>query len=180
MNANVSVDSAADEVVVMTPEILRALAGLRDLQLHAVGGIAADHGRWLGLVAGLVAAVVGVLALAAMWGLLHPKGRAWRRWRALDRARRDERLPASETTAALAALLREVASSSRAGAMPPGLAGERWLAWLDARAPRRDRGAFLDGAGRPLADLPYLPAGAVAAGDDELFELAARWLWANA
>jgi hypothetical protein len=170
----------ADDVVAITPEIARALAALRDIELQAAGGGALLDERWLWWGAGIAGAVVGGLLLVGLALLLHPKGRAWRRWRALDRARRAARLTESEALAALAGLLREVAISKRAGAMPPGLTGDRRLAWLAARARRPDRGAFLGEAGRRLSELPYRPPGADNASADDLFALAARWLWANA
>jgi hypothetical protein len=88
------------------------------------------------------------------------------------------RLGAAPPATALASLLRAAARRPRRGApMPPGLAGERFLAWLDERAPAADRGAFLGGPGRVLAEAPYAAHPAPVAAP--LARLAERWLKAN-
>lgn len=162
---------AAPDVVPLTPEILRALAELHDLQLHLVALSAPGPARWP-----LVLLFGGLLlgGLIALYWWRRPKQRLLRRLRRLHRACRaaaGEAPPRADPSptavtlgaiSALAGLLRDTAIHRRPPpAMPPGLAGDDWLRWLDAQAPKADRGRFESGVGRIFLYAPFVrpPAG---------------------
>lgn len=170
--------------VPLSPEMLRALAELHDLQL-AGGG---DPTPWLWTIVVLVLAVAALLA--RLWWQ-----RPGRRWRRLGQAGRAYRAGCGrssaagpELVAAIAALLREAATDPRRSPpMPAGLAGDDWLRWLDEHAPHADRGAFVSGVGRDLLHWPFVPRDRQPAPvdfdperADALLTLAARWLRARA
>jgi hypothetical protein len=165
----------AGGVVAMTPEVLGALEGLRDLQLDGP-----PYPSWtFGTVTiGLV--LVAVL-LAWIWWR-HPNRAALRRFRQLHADMRAN--PSGGAASRLAVeslnhiLRAEALRSDRSDPMPPGLSGGDWLRWLDDRAPPPDRGVFVAGAGRLLAELPFAPPDAKVdpAELEALFALAARWL----
>ena len=168
---------SGSDALAMTPELLEALEGLRDLQLApALGAEAAiaDSG-W----------VLALLLIA---------GAAWLRWRrhprqralaVLQRLHRDFSATgnAGRYVNDLAVLLRLAASSGRgAPEFPPGIAGPAWLAWLDQRAPAADCGSFSAGPGRLLTLLPFVPSATEVAEPAEieaLHGLSTRWLRAN-
>jgi hypothetical protein len=157
-------------------ELASALAGLRDLQLpEATGPVPM-------ILPALLVLVAVAIAAAAFVRYRSPRQRALREIAAMRRRNQDL---ASQGEALLAALRRAAASPGRKRRpMPPGLTGEALLRWLDAHAPGPDRGRFLGGPGRALADLPYRPPGATADPAEttelgELFGLAERWLKAN-
>ena len=166
-----------DEPVVLTPEIVKALAGLHDLQLVELSRLVPgrDSGPLLALA---IAAGLVLLAVRVIW---HRRPRQ-RRLRRLDRLAEQCSGPAGATSGrllALVELLREVTTSA---AMPPGLSGEAWLAWLDGRAPAADRGAFTTGIGRQLRVWPYLPESPPIQEPERVAELLAlvrRWLEVN-
>jgi hypothetical protein len=150
-------------VVPLTPEILRALAGLHDLQLQVVATPALGPAGWplALLIGGLLLA-----GLSALYWAQRPKQRLLRRVRRLHRIcraageaqqRSGSPVPIAaviESISALAGLLRDTAIDRRA--MPPGLAGEAWLRWLDAQAPKADHGRFESGAGQDFLQVPFL------------------------
>lgn len=163
-------------VVPLTPEILRALAGLHDLQLHVVVSSALGPAGWplAWLIGGLLLA-----GLSALYWSRRPKQRLLRRVRRLHRAcravageaqqRSGSPVPtaaAIEAISALAGLLRDTAVHRRQPpAMPPGLSGEAWLRWLDAQAPKADRGSFESGVGLDFLRVPFVrPPGGVSSG----------------
>lgn len=155
--------------VEMTPELVGALAGLRDLQLAED----AHPAIW----AAVVAAVMLVLGAAIVWRHRH----RWRDLRQLSAFRREFAGSGDACRLArnLVDLLRESGCRSQPP-MPPGLAGDDFLAWLDSRAPRRDRGAFVTGIGRVLDSWPYRVATTGdAAHADALVRLVQRWCRAN-
>lgn len=181
--------SPADAATVpLSPDMLRALAELHDLQLAGVG----DPPPWFWLIVALV--VAGAALVAWLWWR-RPERRWLRRLRQVERSYRANcgRSPAvaaagPELVAAIAALLREAATDPRRWpSMPAGLAGEDWLRWLDERAPGADRGVFVDGVGRDLLHWPFVPRERRTAPvdfdparADALLTLAARWLRARA
>lgn len=162
--------------VVMTPEIRQALASLHDLQLVEVG--LPQSARELALPVALAVVAALLLLAARTYWRRRPRQQRLRRLAALAReAGGVAGTPAP--LADLAELLREAAASA---AMPPGLSGDAWLAWLDERAPAADRGAFADGIGRQLLFWPYAPPSNTApepASVAELFALVRRWLKVN-
>ena len=175
----VGVDSAP----VLTPEILQALAGLRDLQwVEAVAaGAAIDQRWWLAGGAILLALLLLLLGLFWRWRR-QPRQRALASLRNLRHDLKQNGDVLRYVTE-LAALFRQ-ASSHRIGKTSclPGITGQDWLAWLDQLAPQADQGAFLDGPGRVLAVLPFTrPAGepTESIDADALHALAERWLRAN-
>lgn len=170
----------------LTPEILRALAGLHDLQL-ATPGI---WSPWLLIVAG---SLFSVLALLVLIWWRRPAQRLLRRLRLIELAYRKAAdgspgASARQLVEGVSNLLRETAiRSCKAPRMPAGLAGDDWLRWLDVHAPPADRGAFVGVVGQSLIEWPFVrPAASVRSDDfgvvraDELLALAARWLRANA
>lgn len=175
-------DSAA---VPLSPELLRALDELHDLQLAEVGGAT----PWSWLIVALVFA--GAALLAWLWW--RRPARPWlRRLRQIERTYRADcaRSPAADgpaLVAAIAALLREAATHPRySPRMPAGLAGDDWLRWLDDQAPHADRGAFVSGVGRDFLHWPFVardgmaaPVGFDPARAEALLTLAARWLRAR-
>jgi hypothetical protein len=185
MNAPATATEAP--AMTLTPEMLRALAELHDLQL-AEG---AEPALWPWLFAAVILAGAALLAWA-WWR--RPQRRGRRRLAQIEssyRARRAASPAAADAgpalVAAIASLLRAAATDSRRRPpMPPGLAGDDWLRWLDRQAPAADRGAFVSGVGRELLHWPYAPPAAgtgAAALDptraDALLALTARWLRAE-
>lgn len=169
---------ANDGAGMSAAELAKALEGLRDLQLPEAAGPSTLA------IPALLAVLAAVIAIAALAHLRSPRQRALRELAAIRRRDLD---PAAQGGAVLG-LLRNAAVRSgrkRRPPMPPGLAGERFLRWLDEHAPAPDRGRFVGGPGRALADLPYRAPGAAAfdpaehAELAELFGLARRWLKAN-
>lgn len=163
-----------DERVVLTPEILEALAGLHDLQLADIRHLAPGHqsAYWL-----VVSAIVTVLLLV-IW-LRRPRQRRLRR---LATLRGQCCGPTGVTSVRLADLVELLREAGASAGMPPGRSGEVWLGWLDSRAPATDRGAFTGGVGRQLLVWPYLPESRPILESErvaELFALVGRWLKAN-
>jgi hypothetical protein len=183
VGADVSPGAGAEAAVALTPEMLQALSGLRELQWVEARLVhnAIDSG-------GLMAHGAILLAMALLFGGLFVRWQRQPRQRALASLRRlrDDLArngDAVRYVAELAALFRQ-ATSRRVGKVscPPGLTGQDWLAWLDQVAPPGDRGAFADGPGRVLAVLPFSrSAGALAESFDAdgLQALSERWLRAN-
>lgn len=168
-----------DAAVALTPEMLKALAGLRELQWvgEASIGLAFD-GRWW---------IAAVLVLLTVFGLvIHWKRQPQQRALAtLQQLRADYSCTGNVTAyvSALAGLLRQVATAGHGRAIcPAGITGMAWLEWLDQHAPTADCGAFSGGHGRALDVLPYARP---AAGGGELVDvdalqgLAERWLRAG-
>jgi hypothetical protein len=77
----------------------------------------------------------------------------------------------------LSVVLRRFAMSTASGDAArgvPGMVGDRWLEYLDARG---GGGAFRDGPGKLLLDAPYAPQGALDRDDAlELGRLLAGWV----
>lgn len=166
-----------DETVVLTPEMVQGLAGLHDLQLVEISRLVPGRDSWP--LFAIVASVVALLLAGWVYWRRRPRQQRLRR---LARLRRECGDPAGATPGRigrLAELLREAAVSA---AMPPGLSGEAWLAWLDERTLAVDRGAFTAGIGRQLRVWPYIPESnpvPEAAQVAELFALVHRWLKVN-
>lgn len=162
------------DVVAMTPELVRALDGLRDLQL--AGPAVPLWLPWAGAAA-LAAAILAV----SVWRR-RPRQAARRRLRRLHEAFRAKPAGVGAASAAVDGIHRilraEATRPGRFDRVPPGLAGEDWLRWLDARTAPADRGAFVTGPGRWLATQPYAPGTASidASEIEALFALAGRWL----
>lgn len=182
------VTSPADSAAVpLSPEMLRALAELHDLQLAGVSNLE----PWPWLLG--VTLLAGAALLAWLWW--RRPGRRWlRRLRQIERTYRADCAQSSVAAAgpalvaAIAALLREAAIHPRhSPRMPAGLAGENWLRWLDEQAPPADRGVFVSGVGRDFLHWPFIardrtaaPVGFDPARAEALLTLAARWLRARA
>ncbi|HEX7079894.1 MAG TPA: DUF4381 domain-containing protein [Gammaproteobacteria bacterium] len=75
----------------------------------------------------------------------------------------------------LSVVLRRFAiTAARGDGGLPGLIGDRWLEYLDARSPA---GGFVQGAGRRLVEAPYAPAGSVGRAEAlELTRLCGDWI----
>ena len=177
------VNAAAEAVVALTPEMLQALFGLRELQwVEAVLVGRAIDGRWV-LAGG---AIFLALALLSVGLFLHWQRLPRQRALASLRRMRDELAQSGDAlryVIELAALFRQAAGHRMGKAScPPGITGQDWLAWLDQAAPPADRGAFAGGPGRVLAVLPFArTAGATAESidADALNALSERWLRLN-
>jgi hypothetical protein len=192
----------------MSPETLRALAELHDLQVYELGAYGLGvFARWPLTLTALALILSGLAGLVVLHWRRRPKQVAGRRLSAIESRYRDRvsrspdpsRSDAIAALAALGELLRDVAGRPvKPGrlsflplrpvrpAMPPGLAGEAFLDWLDQHAPSADRGGFAGSAGQLLLGWPFARPDAAAperpepAAVDTLFALAARWLRANA
>lgn len=173
---------SAEAPVTMTPEMVRALAGLHDLQVVESRLVAPSVVSGDLPLAPLAAGMAVLLIFCAAWFLWRrsPRRRRLRALAALEAGWRGG-APAPPSAAALATLLREAAGQRKNGPMPAGLSGEAWLAWIDRRAPAADRGAFLQGGGRLLLDQPFRAAPPPGEPTDlaPLFALSRRWLRVN-
>jgi hypothetical protein len=156
---------------------VETLAALRDIHPPlAPGWFPPALGWWL-------LALAGAVVVALLWRRL-PKW--WRRQRvrrsalaelaAIGRRRRAGASPRS-VVADVSALLRRVALSADSRRDVAGLAGDRWLAYLDRRCGEAP-GGFTRGPGRCLAEAPY--GGPEPEDPAALLSLAARWVRRNA
>ena len=168
-----------DSSRVLTPEVLQALTGLRDLHLPLPEQ--RSDAQWF---------VFGLLFLLLVGlGII-----AWLRWRRRPRQLVLQKLRQCATSYRrsgqterflldISCLLRQVAIA-RYGPLLAGLSGERWLHWLDEQMPPQGASvsrAFQEGVGRVLLDGPYQRPGQMgSASADDLLDLVRRWLRANA
>ena len=132
------------------------LTQLRDIQgLDSIPWWPLATGWWL--VAALAAGLVFVLVSLVRNLLRYPAG-SWRRpaWKQLRTLRqRAARMPAQQVAVELSELLRRIAIARVGREQAAGLAGKRWLAWLQEHDPA---GFDWIHNGRPLLTLPYAPA----------------------
>ncbi len=148
--------------------------GLRDI--HLPGGISwwpPAFGLWL-----LGAAVLGLIIILSLHYL------RLRRHRAAGRSLRETigsiEAGADPSACALRAsttLRRFAMTVAQDSAEVAGLAGERWLSYLDSRW---DRSSFSDGPGRLVLSSPYRASGGLAAEETlELCQLCVAWVRAQ-
>ncbi len=148
--------------------------GLRDI--HLPGGISwwpPAFGLWL-----LGAAVLGLIIILSLHYL------RLRRHRAACRSLRETigsiEAGADPSACALRAsttLRRFAMTIAQDSAEVAGLAGERWLSYLDSRW---DRSSFSDGPGRLVLSSPYRASGGLAAEETlELCQLCVAWVRAQ-
>lgn len=132
------------------------LAGLRDYHVpEAIAWWPPAPGWWL-LAALTIAAVAALL-----WWRRRRRGRAWASWLAaaeLAQLRARWRADADDTAflRGLSQLTRRFVLARFPGEPVAGLCGEAWLRYLALKSAEP---AFIDGAGRRLADAPYWAAG---------------------
>ncbi len=156
-----------------------AVDQLRDIRgLDPVSWFPPAVGWWL------IAVAVTVLILALLWWRdqrqRYPLGSwqkdAQRRLRALRR--RLEEWDSKTVAGELSELLRRIAMARHGREACAGLAGDEWLAWLQARDPSdfdwNDRG-------RLLLELPYAPTGTPEHSDAlrQLIDATQRWVFAK-
>ena len=160
----------------MPQETPAALAGLHDV-------VAPAPVSWTPQTVGWAVLAAAVVVLLAVWGW-----RAWKRAQAnryrkvalaeIDRVEVALREDPSKGRVALGAvneILKRTALTAWPRAEVASLAGEDWLAFLDATAEGRD---FGEGPGRVLADRVYAPAGLPADEKERraLLEAVRRWI----
>lgn len=165
---------AVAEAVPPSAEVAALLAQLRDIHLPAPPPALALPGEWL--AAAVLVALVGVAA--GGWHLWRNRRQraALRHLHHLEeRYARDGN--ASALAQGLAHLLRRHAGAAFPTLPVAGLAGEAWLAFLDAHG---GDGRFREGAGAILTTLPYQAGGSGAAVDaPALIALVRAWLGTN-
>ncbi len=153
------------------------LAGLRDWHLpDPVSWWPPAPGWWL--LGGLA---LCLLALAVRWWMLRRRRTAAARVALVRLAALGAELNRSRDTrryaAAVSALLRRLALVRYPRERVAGLTGSDWLRFLDSTG---GGGAFSQGAGRVLAEVPYRAPGDSAGLETAgLADLAARWIRAN-
>ncbi len=151
------------------------LAALRDIHVPAPPGwFPPAPGWWLAALAALALSALAARRVPAWWRTARARRAALAELSALRRRWRGGE-PPQAVAAQVSVLLRRTALSRDRRAEVAGLAGERWLAYLDRTG---GGGAFAGGAGRCLADAPYGGSGPVDPGP--LLDLAARWVRRNA
>ncbi|MGD2083019.1 MAG: DUF4381 domain-containing protein [Chromatiales bacterium] len=158
----------------MSEAAVDPLAGLRGYHLpDPVSWWPPAPGWWL--VAGLA---LGVVAALIWWGVRRYRRRAAARAALQELTRLRAALAADDDGAAfargLSRLLRRFALARFPRREVAGLAGVRWLAFLDAHG---GGGRFRDGPGRVLSDAPYKPAERIP--DAELALLVEEWIARN-
>ena len=132
------------------------LAALRDIHLPDPPGLWPPAPGWIAvacLVA--VAGVAAVVIAVRRWRAGRPRREALASLRSL-RDRHRAGAPEVEIAMELSTLVRRVALARRPREEVAGLAGERWIAWIESGLPDPERGIGAS-ARTALLDAPYAP-----------------------